>query len=108
MSFKNAIQKAIQDSAPQNAIISTYGDALTFEVYWPLSDPLRPNKTSKLLRISLSTEVEADFKGTPDDAYRCLLPYLKEAFANFDPHHDSNKNKRVPEETWVIDNQIFW
>lgn len=81
-------------------------------VSWKLNDdPERPNKMSKTISITVSSEAAEDFASAlgqnQQEAYQRVNAFLSQKLANFDPNHDVPKYESPPVEKWVITTNVL-
>jgi hypothetical protein len=74
---------------------------------WKLgTDPARPNKRSKTVRISVSQEALEDYRdgqeGQREYADQRLASLLRKGLAQLDPSHDAPRGTDPPVEKWQI------
>jgi len=82
------------------------------EVSWKLhSDPSRPSKRSKKIRIIISHEAVADYQNKKERDQRNddekLLQFIKMNLENFEPSHDNPIELGPPEVKWIVGTSIF-
>jgi hypothetical protein len=88
-------------------IVLTAEDDLVLLASWRLgTDPLRPNKRSKTVRIGISQEALEDYSrgvdGQREYADQRLESLLRRRLAQLDPSHDAPLGTEPPMEKWQI------
>ena len=88
-----------------------FDDFIT-QASWKLNtDPERPNKRSKKVKIIIPSDVIDDYenkstaKKQEDD--KSLLQHVKQFLKEFDPDHDTPKENPVPEVDFVIGGNVL-
>jgi hypothetical protein len=79
---------------------------------WRLSsDPIRPNKRSRMIRIVISQEALEDYARSSHGARLAgdgrFTNWLKLQLSGFDPNHDSPLGVEPPAVTWPIDTLVL-
>ena len=74
---------------------------------WKLgTDPVRPGKRSKTVRVTLSEEAMSDYRrganGERDAADARFATLLKTKLERFDPTHDTPLGTEPPMERWAV------
>jgi hypothetical protein len=103
--FRHLVERQLPDDA---RILMPGGGADTiFLVTWKLnSDPARPNKRSRMIRMVVSEEAAEDYAAgsaglrLASDAR--LLAWLRLRLDAFDPNHEAPLGVEPPAVTWVI------
>jgi hypothetical protein len=80
---------------------------LVLLVSWKLgTDPARPNKRSRTVRISVSQEALEDYRGGQEGqreyADQRLASFLHKGLAQLDPTHDAPLGTEAPIEKWQV------
>lgn len=88
------------------------GRDLTVEVDWKLgSDPARPNKRSREIRIILTQEFMEDYSDASVRAQHLtdeeVCSFVKTKVETFAPEHDAPRHIPPPSETWNIDSSLM-
>jgi len=72
----------------------------------PPSDPYRPAKRSRMVRIAITQEALADYAAGSDEGRLAsnarLVTWLRRQIADFDPHHDAPLGVEPPPVTWPL------
>ncbi len=76
------------------------------KVFWNIeSDPDRPNKMSKTIRIIVTAEAESDYLNKNDARQQSddmrLQEFIRSNLARHDPDHDEPRKNDPPEVKWT-------
>ena len=103
--FRAMVEAQLPDDA--RILMPRGGADLMILVTWRLhSEPLRPSKRSRLVRIVVSEEAQEDYAvGTPaarglSDAR--LVNWLRAQLGAFDPDHEAPLGVEPPAVTWLL------
>lgn len=107
-------KEEIQRELPADARLTPIPREDRFEVTvgWKIkSDPERPNKPSKTIRIIVPQEAVDDYqrkstlaKANDDEK---LCNFVREKMKTFDPEHESSYGTPPPEVMWVADTNVL-
>lgn len=104
----------IKDNFPKDSYQFLHQiDAFCLDINWKLkSDPSRPNKRSKKLRLIISEETLEDYRDANDEVVnnydQKLNKFIGDTMANFSPDHDTPYGKIEPVETIHIPVEITY
>jgi len=79
---------------------------------WRLNtDPGRPSKRSRMIRIVISEEAIKDYRRGSDGARLAgnerFLAWLKDQLRRFDPNHDAPLGVEPPGVAWAVDTRVL-
>lgn len=80
-------------------------------VNWKLyNDEMRPNKTSKYIRIIIENDVIEDYSTNleKDKMKKAFAKFIDSKLKNFNPEHNGPYLKTPPAETWVFDAEYMF
>lgn len=113
-SIGNELIDTVRDVFPKEAEIETFmdGSQLSFvcSVYWKLgNDANRPNKPSKIILIIISYETinDVNYKQRKQEVQNKFKHFIETQYNNFNPDHQSPREKAPPNETWAITTNIL-
>jgi len=109
MNCRANLRKVFERALPQDARIlaSDEGPTLILLATWRLTtDPKRPSKRSRLLRIVVSEEALEDYArgsaGVRLASDARFTAWLESRLAHFDPDHQAPLGVEPPAETWEL------
>ena len=113
--LRNHWQSLLQPLFPDGAKIKVPNpEASDFlaKVFWSIeSDPDRPNKMSKTIRIIVTDEAESDYLNKNDAQQQSddmkLQEFIESRLAIHDPNHDNPREIDPPEVEWVAGSNIL-
>jgi hypothetical protein len=83
------------------------GDLILLATWRLNSDPARPNKRSRMIRIVISTEAIEDYRRGSDGTRLAgdgrFLGWVGEQLAAFDPNHDAPLGVEPQVSVWFLD-----
>jgi hypothetical protein len=107
--FSHHFRALIEPHLPPDSriVIPPGGPDLVIMVTWRLStDPARPTKRSRMIRIVISEEALDDYRTGSDGVRQAsdqrLLTWLQRKLAVFDPHHDAPIGTEPTPVTWNL------
>jgi hypothetical protein len=107
--FSNHFRKLMEQQLPDDPriLIPPGGPDLMILATWRLStDPSRPNKRSRMLRIVISQEAIEDYARGSDGVRLAsderFVIWLRRQLSAFDPNHDTPLGVEPPAETWSV------
>lgn len=108
--FTSVIKGAFPEHAEFQARRES-GDICVY-VDWKLgSDPVRPNKRSKTIRVCISREAISDYLNGSEVACKRADERLRKTVAerlhSFQPRHDAPPHAPAPVEQWTITTQLL-
>jgi hypothetical protein len=104
--FRSLIERAFPEGS--RILIPEGGPELIILATWRLAtDPHRPSKRSRLVRIVVSQEAIEDYARGSDGARLAsderFLAWIRGKLADFDPNHDSPLGVEPPAVAWLMD-----
>jgi hypothetical protein len=107
--FSTHFRELVERELPQDSrvLIPSGGPDMMILATWRLtSDPARPNKRSRLLRIAISGEALEDYARGSDGLRLAsderFVECLRRQLRTFDPDHDSPLGVEPPAVTWPL------
>jgi hypothetical protein len=107
--FSAHFRKLLEHELPEDPriLIPSGGPDLMILATWRLtSDPARPNKRSRMLRIAISEEALEDYARGSDGVRLAsderFLSWLRRQLSTFDPDHDSPLGVEPPATSWPV------
>jgi hypothetical protein len=108
--WKNLIRPLFQDVA--YFAVRVLGKNFEVEVSWIINtDPSRPNKPSKTLRIIFPWETIIDYQEKTEQEQKSadgkIIKFIKSNLENFAPNHDNPRNMIAPEVQWIVRTDVI-
>jgi hypothetical protein len=107
--FSNHFRELVERLLPDDPriLIPLGGSDMMILATWRLStDPSRPNKRSRMLRIAISEEALDDYARGSDGVRLAsdnrFVAWLRHQLGHFDPNHDTPLGVEPPAETWSV------
>jgi len=107
-------EKLIKPLFPPHAEINTGSSGLDYyiDIQWHLgSDPNRPNKLSRMIKIQITHEAMKDYLDSDSkqrsERNKKFEKYIEDRKKQFNPEHDSPAGQTPPEEIWTITSSIL-
>jgi hypothetical protein len=107
--FSNHFRDLIEAELPEDSrlLMPRGGPDTIILATWRLrSDPLRPNKRSRMIRIVISEEAVADYARGSDGVRLAsderFLAWLRRQIGDFDPDHEAPLGVEPPPVTWAV------
>jgi hypothetical protein len=107
--FSEHFRELVQGLLPPDSRVllpSGGGDLIILATWRLTSDPTRPTKRSRMIRLILADEAVEDYARASDGLRLAsdsrLLALLKDRLAAFDPNHDSPRGVNPPAVTWTV------
>jgi hypothetical protein len=107
--FSNHFRALVERQLPDDPriLMPRGGPDMMILATWRLgTDPPRPNKRSRMLRIAISEEALEDYARGSDGVRLAsderFVAWLRRRLSTFDPNHDTPLGVEPPAETWSV------
>jgi hypothetical protein len=107
--FSNHFRELVERQLPDDPriLVPGGGPNMLILATWRLgTDPPRPNKRSRMLRIAISEEALEDYARGSDGVRLAsderFVAWLRRRLHTFDPNHESPLGVEPPAETWPV------
>lgn len=112
--FSAHFRALVERELPQDARVFSPGreGEIIVLATWRLgTDPARPNKRSRMVRVVISEEAIADYARGSDGMRLAgdqrLVVWFRKQLAGFDPDHDTPLGVEPPSVTWSVDTLLL-
>ena len=112
--LRNHWNNLLQPLFPEDSEFSPciYSDRYEATISWKITtDPQRPNKRSKTIRIVVPEETIDDYENKSVVASKSddekLKRFILDSFKMFEPDHDTSKEMPRPEVKWIAGSGIL-
>jgi hypothetical protein len=108
--FRELVKRQLGDD-PRILVPRGAQDMMILATWRLPSDPFRPNKRSRMIRILISQEALEEYARGSDDVRLAsderFIKWFKRGLSTFDPSHDSPLGVEPPAVTWPVSTAIL-